>query len=139
MKSVFSSVQFSSVAQSCPTLCDRMNLSTPGLPITNSQSLLKLMPIKSVMPSSHLILCCPLLLLPPTPPNTHLLIIIILKAHLFCASFSLKKIVVKYDLRSDSLISYSTKARRILMCLSRGFPGGTSGKESTCHCSRHRR
>ena len=27
------SVQFSSVAQSCPTLCNRMNLSMPGLPI----------------------------------------------------------------------------------------------------------
>ena len=27
------------------------------------------MPIKSVMPSSHLILCCPLLLLPPIPPS----------------------------------------------------------------------
>ena len=26
-------VQFSSVAQSCPTLCDPMNLSTPGLPV----------------------------------------------------------------------------------------------------------
>ena len=35
--------------------------------ITNSQSLLKLMCIESVMPSSHLILCCPLLLLPPIP------------------------------------------------------------------------
>ena len=40
-----------------------------SLSITNSQSLLKLMPIESVMPSSHLILCCPLLLLPPTPPS----------------------------------------------------------------------
>ena len=30
---------------------------------------LKLMSIKSVMPSSHLILCCPLLLLPPIPPS----------------------------------------------------------------------
>ena len=29
----FSSVQFSSVAQSCPTLCDLMNCSTPGLPV----------------------------------------------------------------------------------------------------------
>ena len=29
----FSSVQFSSVAQSCPTLCDLMNLKTPGLPV----------------------------------------------------------------------------------------------------------
>ena len=35
----------------------------------NSRSLLKLMPIESVMPSSHLILCRPLLLLPPIPPS----------------------------------------------------------------------
>ena len=63
-------LQFSSVAQSCPTLWDPMNRSMPGLPVaTNSQSLLKLMPIKSVMPSSHLILWRPLLLLPPTPPS----------------------------------------------------------------------
>ena len=61
--------QFSSAAQSCPTLCDPMNRSTPGLSITNSRSLLKLMSIESVMPPSHLILCCPLLLLPPTPPS----------------------------------------------------------------------
>ena len=40
-----------------------------SLSITNSRSLLKLMPIKSVMPSSHLILCCPLLLLPPILPS----------------------------------------------------------------------
>ena len=37
--------------------------------ITNSWSLLKLMPIELVMPSSHLILCRPLLLLPPIPPS----------------------------------------------------------------------
>ena len=29
------SVQFNSVAQSCPTLCDPMNRSTPGLPVHN--------------------------------------------------------------------------------------------------------
>ena len=40
-----------------------------SLSITNSRSLLKLMPINSVMPSSHLILCRPLLLLPPVPPS----------------------------------------------------------------------
>ena len=40
-----------------------------SLSITNSQSLLKLMSIKSVMPSNHLILCRPLLLLPPIPPS----------------------------------------------------------------------
>ena len=67
------SVEFSSVAQSCPTLCDHMICSMPGLlSITNSQSLLKLMSIESMMPSSHLILCCPLLLLPPIPPSISL-------------------------------------------------------------------
>ena len=40
-----------------------------SLSITNSWSLLKFMSIKSVMPSSHLILCNPLLLLPPIPPS----------------------------------------------------------------------
>ena len=40
-----------------------------SLSITNSQSLLKLMSIESVMPSSHLILCHPLFLLPPIPPS----------------------------------------------------------------------
>ena len=38
-----------------------------SLSITNSQSLPKLMSIKSMMPSSHLILCSPFLLLPPNP------------------------------------------------------------------------
>ena len=58
-------LQFSSVAQSCPTVCDPMNRSMPGLPIHHQlQSLPKLMSIESVMPSNHLILCRPLLLLP---------------------------------------------------------------------------
>ena len=70
MKVQFSSVQFSSVAQSCPTLCDPMKCRTPGLAVHHhlpefTQSL----SIESVMPSSHLILGCPLLLLPPIPPS----------------------------------------------------------------------
>ena len=40
-----------------------------SLSITNTQSLLKLMSIKSAMPSNHLTLCHPLLLLPPIPPS----------------------------------------------------------------------
>ena len=40
-----------------------------SLSITNSQSLLKLMSIKLVMPSNHLILCRPLLLLPSIFPS----------------------------------------------------------------------
>ena len=57
--------QFSSVPQSCPNLCDRMDCSMPAsLSITNSPSLLKLMSIQLVIPSNHLVFCCPLLLLP---------------------------------------------------------------------------
>ena len=40
-----------------------------SLSFTNSQSLLKLMSIKSVMPSNHLILCCPLLFSPSIFPS----------------------------------------------------------------------
>ena len=59
----------SSVAQSCPTLCDPMNCSMPvSLSITNSWSLPKLMSIELVMPSNHHILCHPLLL-PSIFPN----------------------------------------------------------------------
>ena len=65
------SVQFSSVAQLCLTLCDPTNCSTlqASLSITNSQSLPKLMSIESVMPYNHLILCCSLLLPPSIPPS----------------------------------------------------------------------
>ena len=69
-ESAISSVQFSSVAQSCPTLCDpRTEARKVSLSITNSQSLLILMSIESVMPSSRLILCLPLLLLPLVFPS----------------------------------------------------------------------
>ena len=60
------SVQFSSVTQSCLTLCDPMNRSTPSLPVHHqfpefAQTRIQL--------SSHLILCRPLLLLPPILPS----------------------------------------------------------------------
>ena len=62
-------IQFSSGAQSCPTLCDPMNRSTPGLPVQPTPGIHSLMSIESVMPSGHLILCHPLLLLRPIPPS----------------------------------------------------------------------
>ena len=56
--------------QSCPTLCDLMDCSTPSSTFfTISWSLPKLMSIDLVMPSSHLVLCCPLLLLPSIFPS----------------------------------------------------------------------
>ena len=70
------SVQFSSVTQSCPTLCYPMNCSMPGLPdhhqlpdFTQTHVQRVSDAIESVMPSSHLILCHPLFLLPPNPPS----------------------------------------------------------------------
>ena len=68
--SPFYSVQLSSVAQSCPSLCAPWIAARQGSPsITNSQSLPKLMSIDPVMPSSLLTLRRPLLLLPPIPPS----------------------------------------------------------------------
>ena len=54
-----------SVAQLCPTLCNLMDCSTPGFPVLPCFPELAQIhvPIESVMPSSHLILCHPLLLL----------------------------------------------------------------------------
>ena len=63
-------LQIRSVSQLCPTLCDPMNHSMPGLPVHHQHpDFLRLTSIESVMPSSHLILCHPLLLLPPIPPS----------------------------------------------------------------------
>ena len=66
----YPSVQFSSVAQSWLFATPWIAALQASLSITNSLSLLKLMSVESVMPSSHLILCHPLLLLPPIPPST---------------------------------------------------------------------
>ena len=61
---------FSSVAQSCLTLCDPWTEACQAsLSITNPQSLLKFMSIVLVMPSNHLILCRPLLLPPSIFPS----------------------------------------------------------------------
>ena len=59
---------YSSVTQPCLTLCDPVDCSMPGF-LVQFPELLKLMCIKSVMPSNHLILCCPLLFLPSIFPS----------------------------------------------------------------------
>ena len=61
---------FSSVTESCPTLCDPMDCCTPGLPVHHHlPELLKLMSIEFVMPSNYLIHCHPLLLPPSIFPS----------------------------------------------------------------------
>ena len=61
------SVQFSSVAQSCLTLCDPMNRSTPGLPVHHQLpefTQTHAHRVRDAIQPSH-----PLLLLPPIPPS----------------------------------------------------------------------
>ena len=58
--------QFSPVTQSCPTRCNPMDCSTPGLPVHHQLLEFTQTP---VMPSKHPILCCPLLLLPSIFPS----------------------------------------------------------------------
>ena len=57
-------VQFSSVAQLCPTLCDPMNRSTPGLPAHHHLPELTQTHVHRVRDAGG-----PLLLLPPIPPS----------------------------------------------------------------------
>ena len=66
----FSLSHFSSVTQSCPTLCEPMDCSIPVFPVHHQlPELSKPVAIKSVMPSNHLILWCPFLLLPSIFPS----------------------------------------------------------------------
>ena len=92
--------QFSSVAQSCPTLCFPMDCSMPGLSVyhqTYTQKLtfgfIKLMSIELVMPSNHLILCHPFLLLPSIVPSIRVssnkLVLCIRWPEYWCFSFSI--------------------------------------------------
>ena len=62
--------KISSVAQSCPTLCDPMDCSTPGLPVHHQLlEFTQTHSTKSVMASNHLILSHPLLLPPSIFPS----------------------------------------------------------------------
>ena len=66
----FWTVQFSSVAPSCPTLCDPMDCSTPGLPVHHQLPEFTQTHVHwVVMPSNHLILCHRLLLLSSIFPS----------------------------------------------------------------------
>ena len=61
---------FSSVTQSCLTVCDPMDCSTPGFPVHHQlPAFTQTHVIELVMPSNHLILCRPLLLPPSIFPS----------------------------------------------------------------------
>ena len=62
----FSSVQFSSVAQLCPTLCDPMNRSTPGPPVHHQLPEFTQIHVHWVSDAIHPSILCHPLLLPPS-------------------------------------------------------------------------
>ena len=67
-------MESSSVAQSCPTLSNPMDCSTPGFPIHHQfPKLVQPMSIQLVIPSNHLIFCCSLVLLPSIFPSIRVL------------------------------------------------------------------
>ena len=115
------------VAKSCPTLGYPMNCSTPRfLPFAISRSLLKLMPIESVMPSNHLILCHFLLLLPSVFPSFRVfsseLALCMKWPKYWNFSFSISPSKEYSRFRTDSLISLHFKG------LSRVFANTTVQK-----------
>ena len=125
-----SSVQFSSVTQSCPIL--EILWAAPcqaSMFNTNSWSLPKLTTIKSAMPSSHLILCRPLLLLPSIFPS----IMVFLNESVLCIrwpkywSFSFS--ISPYN-EYSGLISFRMDWSDLLKCkgLSRVFSNTTVQK-----------
>ena len=73
MQTLGTNHQFSSVAQSCPSLFDPMNCSTPGLPVHHQlPEFTQIHVLELVMPSRNLILCRPFLLLPQILPSSRL-------------------------------------------------------------------
>ena len=69
MRYAYIPIQFSSVTQLCPTLCDPMNCIMPGLPVHHQLPEFAQIHVHPVMPSNHVILCCSLLLLPSIFPS----------------------------------------------------------------------
>ena len=111
--SAYSSPFIPSVSQSVQSLGRVRLFATPritachaSLSITNSRSPLKLTSIKSMMPSSHLILCRPLLLLPPIPPSIRVFSMEIFKSATY-SYYSTLVLSLFLGKISVSLISFS--------------------------------
>ena len=101
-----------SVTKLCLTLCDPMNCSMSGFPVSLSPRVCSLMSIESVMPSSHLILCHPLLFLPSVFPSIR----IFSKESAFCIQCQ----------------SIETSASVLPMNIQCWFPLGLTGLISCC-------
>ena len=106
-------VQFSSVAQSCPTLYDPMNHSKPGLPVHHQlPESTQTHAHESVTPSNHLILSHLLLLLPSIFPSIR----VFSNESALCIRWP------KY-----------LKCQQIFQLSYEDFPHNSLGKESTCN------
>ena len=146
MKLCLSSVSyFCPASQSCSTLCDPMDCSTPAsLSFTISQRFLKLMSTESVMPSNHLILCYPLPL-PLTASGCFLFFFFFLVLSIYCYKplsphphacvlrhvtpwTRACQVPLSIDFSRQEYWSGLPFSSPVL-----GFPGGSDGKASTCN------
>ena len=117
-----------------------------SLSITNSQSLLKLMSIESVMPSNHLILCHPLLLLPSVFPSIRVFssesVLCISWPKYWSFSFSISPSSEYLGLtgtQHSDLYTYICIGMCyicICLCIYMGFQGDANSKEPACQCRR---
>ena len=115
------SVQFSSAAQSCPTLCDPMNHSTPSFPVHHQLLEFTQTPVQvgdAIQPSHPLSSPSPL---PPIPPSIRV----------FSNESTLHMRWPKYWSFSFS-ISPSKEQLYVYINTRMGFPGASDGKESAC-------
>ena len=152
---ICTSIQFSSVAQSCLTLCDSMNRSTPGLPVHHQLPEFTQTHVHRVgdaIQPSHPVV--PFSSCPQSLPASGFFPM----SQLFAwggqstgvsASASvlpmntqdwLDLLAVQGALKS--LLQHHMYLASIIcqsLCRDQGFPGGASGKEPTCQCRRWRR
>ena len=134
--SKFSSVQFSrSVVSDSAT--PWIAAGQASLSITNSRSLPKPMPIESVIPSSHLILCRPLLLLPPIPPSIRIFsnesTLRLRWPKSFSISPSNEVVQDQSSWVSPSTPPFLTKSCPFQPRNVSKIPGASDGKESACN------
>ena len=98
-----------------------------SLSITNSQSLVKLMSIKSVMPSNHLILCHPLLLLPSIFPSIR----VFSSESVLCIRWPKKFGERSGNLNQDKILNNMRELLFLLCAIIKcGFPCSSVSKES---------
>ena len=132
-------VYFSSVAQSCPTLCNLMDCNTPGLPVHHQLPEFTQTHVHwvgdAIQPSSHP-------LSSSSPPTFNLSQHICTHTHTYwyvTMCIHIKLNIVHITISNHNLYSMDHSSLLPLLTGNLLLPGGASGKEPACQCRRHER